>query len=187
MSSHAPRIAFISGPLDATEDYFAEHYRPRIDTAIQSGDHFVMGPVAGIDTMALEYLLSQGMDRKRITIYMAHFEYSNAALHRHFEDLGVNTKSVGDTNATTRYRDAMMTEESDYDILRYRTEEEAKALYGKGWWPRVSNTEMNERRRRGIKSQAYKLEDNVMQTASKEEEVISVKMLRVLQKIFRKD
>lgn len=59
---------------------------------------------------------------------------------------------------TTRERDAAMTRDSDYDILRYRTEGEAREVYGKGWWPRVSNTEMNERRRRGVTSQKYGLE-----------------------------
>ena len=58
---------------------------------------------------------------------------------------------------TTRERDAAMTAASDYDILRYRTEEEAREVYGKGWWPRVSNTEMNERRRAGVSSQEYGL------------------------------
>lgn len=153
----APRMAFISGPLDPTDNYFTEHYKPRIDSAVQDGHHFVVGPVEGIDTVALHYLLEYPLSPSRITVYMAHFEFNNAALREHFESLGVNVKSVGDASSTTRDRDAKMTEDSDYDILRYRTELEAKALYGKGWWPRVSNTEMNERRRKGITSQAYNL------------------------------
>ena len=43
-----------------------------------------------------------------------------------------------------------MTKSSDYDILRYLTEKEAKEVYGERWWPRVSATEMNERRRRKL-------------------------------------
>jgi len=62
---------------------------------------------------------------------------------------------------TTRQRDEKMTEDSDYDILRYRTEDEAKEFYGSGWWPRVSNTEVNERRRRGERSLAYNLGGSV--------------------------
>jgi hypothetical protein len=160
MSTARPCVAFISGPLDASEDYFNQHYKARIDVAISEGHHFVMGPVSGIDTMALHYLLDQHTSPSRITVYMANFEFSNPVLRGHFSALGVNTKNVGDASATTRDRDAQMTQESHYDILRYRTEAEAKELYGSGWWPRVSNTEMNERRRAGITSQAYKLNDD---------------------------
>lgn len=41
-----------------------------------------------------------------------------------------------------------MTDASDYDVLRYYTEEEAKGVYGSAWWPKVTATENNERRRR---------------------------------------
>lgn len=153
------RRAFISGPLDATDEYFNRHYKDRIDAALHAGHHFVIGPVAGVDTLALEYLLAQKVDPTRITVYMAHFEHAMPDLRSHFEALGVGTASVGDMHASTRDRDAQMTADSDYDILRYRTEEEAKSLYGSGWWPRVSNTEMNERRRNGIASQSYRLPD----------------------------
>jgi hypothetical protein len=89
---------------------------------------------------------------------MAAFEYANTPWLATFTSLGVNANGVEDAY-TTRERDAAMTRDSDYDILRYRTEDEAKKLYGDAWWPRVSNTEMNERRRRGITSQAYGVDD----------------------------
>ncbi|KAF2186357.1 hypothetical protein K469DRAFT_707018 [Zopfia rhizophila CBS 207.26] len=155
------RTAFISGPLDASEEYFNTHYVPHLQTAIQKGDHFVMGPVAGIDTLSLHYLLSQNVDPKRITVFMAHFEYQNASWRKSYEELGVSVKEVGSLGTTTRDRDAAMTQASDYDILRYRSEEEAKELYGSIWWPRISNTEMNERRRKGVTSQAYNLGGSV--------------------------
>lgn len=148
------RTAFISGPLDATEAYFNSYYVPRINTAIVSGHSFCIGPVRGVDRLALHYLLSQAIEPFRITVYMASFEYQQANWRSEFEDLGVTIKEVQDA-ATTRDRDAAMTAASDYDILSYRTEAEAKELYGSLWWPRVSNTEMNERRRLGIASQAY--------------------------------
>jgi hypothetical protein len=85
---------------------------------------------------------------------MAAFEYANTPWLATFTSLGVNANGVEDAY-TTCDRDAAMTRDSDYDILRYRTEEEAKKVYGSAWWPRVSNTEMNERRRRGITSQKY--------------------------------
>ncbi|KAK8121615.1 hypothetical protein PG984_010285 [Apiospora sp. TS-2023a] len=47
-------------------------------------------------------------------------------------------------------RDAMMTENSDYDILYVRTEAESRALYGDKYRPRVSATEMNRQRRAEI-------------------------------------
>lgn len=85
---------------------------------------------------------------------MAPFELSPTS-RTSFSSLGVHVVEVCEA-ATTRDRDAAMTRDSDYDILRYRTEEEAKEVYGTGWWPRVSNTEMNERRRAGDVSQDYR-------------------------------
>lgn len=150
--------AFISGPLDSTEEYFSLHYKPKIDDAISQGHNFIIGPVRGIDALALHYLLSQNIAPSRITIYMAAFEYTNAAWRRAFTNHDVHVHCVEDA-VTTAERDAAMTRDSDYDILRYRTEEEAKELYGSSWWPRVSNTEMNERRRNGITSRSYKLDE----------------------------
>ena len=63
--------------------------------------------------------------------------------------LGVNVHVV--EGNSTRDRDAAMTAASTYDILRIRTEEEAREMYGElcreGY---VTNTERNWRRRRGI-------------------------------------
>jgi hypothetical protein len=89
---------------------------------------------------------------------MAAFEYANTPWLATFTSLGVNANGVEDAY-TTRERDAAMTRDSDYDILRYRTEDEAKEVYGSMWWPRVSNTELNERRRRGITSQVYSADE----------------------------
>lgn len=151
------RTAFISGPLDASDSYFRCHYESRIQTAIRAGESFVVGPVAGIDAMALSFLLQSGVQPQNITVYMAHFEYYDEQRRLAFEALGFNVELVGPVTATTKDRDAAMTTASDYDILRYRPEAEAKELYGASWYPRVSNTEMNERRRRGITSMAYTL------------------------------
>lgn len=128
----------------------------------------MIGPVAGIDTLSLHYLLSKNIDPLRITIYMAHFEYLSTRWRSPNISLGVNVRDVEDA-VTTRDRDAAMTRDSDYDILRYRTEEEAKMLYGSMWWPRVSNTEMNERRRRGVVSEAYVLEEKEGSTMTRKE------------------
>lgn len=45
-------------------------------------------------------------------------------------------------------RDEACTRASHYDILRYRPEEEARQLFGERYWPRISGTEKNERRRK---------------------------------------
>lgn len=152
-SSPTPRTAFISGPIDASNEYFNTHYVSPIAAALAAGDSFIMGPVPGIDTLALHYLLSPPIScpPSRITVYMAHFEYADASRRNHYLSLGVDVKEVttAGEGTTTRMRDEAMTRESVYDVLRYRSEEEAREYYGVGWWPRVSNTEVNERRRRG--------------------------------------
>lgn len=43
-----------------------------------------------------------------------------------------------------------MTRDSDYDILRYMSVEEQRTFYGERYYPRVSATEKNERRRMGL-------------------------------------
>jgi hypothetical protein len=146
------RIAFISGPLDPSDDYLEKYYVPRLQEAIQNGDSFVVGPMPGIDELALDYLLSHGAEPLRITVYMTEFEYSTTQWRQSFEERGIPMSPGG---RTTRDRDRRMTEASDYDILRYRTEKECKELYGSMWSPRVSNTEMNERRRQGIVHEMY--------------------------------
>ncbi|KAF2791257.1 hypothetical protein K505DRAFT_249350 [Melanomma pulvis-pyrius CBS 109.77] len=159
-SPSTPRTAFISGPIDASDEYFNMHYVAPIGAALAAGDSFVMGPVPGIDTLALHHLLSAPIScpRSRITVYMAQFEYADASRRRHYLSLGVNVKEVATAGegTTTRMRDEAMTRESAYDILRYRGEAEAREYYGVGWWPRVSNTEINERRRRGDAGLEYR-------------------------------
>jgi hypothetical protein len=146
------RTAFISGALDPSESYFADYYASRLDQAIADGDDFVVGPMPGVDRLALDYLLSHGVDPERITVFMTEFESKGLQHRKSYEDLGICVHIGG---ITTRQRDALMTEASDYDILRYRTEAECKELYGKMWRPRVSNTEMNERRRNGVYHERY--------------------------------
>jgi hypothetical protein len=68
MASSKPRTAFISGPLDPTEEYFATHYKPRIDTAIAEGHNFIVGPVRGVDALTLGYLLEKGVEPGRVTV-----------------------------------------------------------------------------------------------------------------------
>ncbi|KAL2844959.1 hypothetical protein BJX68DRAFT_269488 [Aspergillus pseudodeflectus] len=147
-----PKTAFISGPTDTGPDqvFFAKHYIPALNTAIAAGHNFIIGPIlSGVDADALDYLLSYPIPPSRVTIYMTHSE--NVAWGKLFRERGVRVFVLEDISATTAMRDARMTADSDYDILRWRTEEEARGFYGemyRGGY--VTNTERNWRRRRGL-------------------------------------
>ncbi|KAJ7139047.1 hypothetical protein C8R44DRAFT_867215 [Mycena epipterygia] len=138
----APPTAFISGPLAPTPTYFAEHYAPPLDAAIAQGHMFVMGPSAGIDTLGLAYLEQRGVPPAHITVFLSQRERAFADALR-ARGVAVVVAGRGHTE-----RDAAMTAASDYDILRYQTEAECRALYGAKYRPRVSGTQLNEIRRR---------------------------------------
>ncbi|CAA7263287.1 unnamed protein product [Cyclocybe aegerita] len=140
--------AFVSGPITFPDNYFTTHYEPRISAAIEAGHAFVMGPAMGIDAVSLRYLVTNGVDPENITVYLS--EYESKALQERvqwFIDLGGKIHIEGVTSAD---RDAAMTRDSDYDILRYMPIEEQKEFYGVDYFPRVSATERNERRRQGL-------------------------------------
>ncbi|KAL4876179.1 hypothetical protein BJY04DRAFT_231888 [Aspergillus karnatakaensis] len=147
-----PQVAFISGPIDTGPDssFFKTHYIPQIDAAIASGHDFVIGPIlSGVDADALDYFLSYPIFPSRITIFMTIGE--EKAWGAEFRRRGVNVFVLEDLSATSQNRDAAMTEASDYDILRWRTEEESREFYGVMYRVgHVSNTERNWRRRRGL-------------------------------------
>jgi hypothetical protein len=71
----ASRIAFVSGHTDLDQASFDTHYIPQLDAALTAGDSFFLGDATGVDTQALEYLLSPAITLKyndihsRITIY----------------------------------------------------------------------------------------------------------------------
>ncbi|KAF8218291.1 hypothetical protein K438DRAFT_1747480 [Mycena galopus ATCC 62051] len=142
LGSPAPaRVAFVSGPLEPTPNYFAEHYAPRLDIAIGNRHAFVIGPSRGIDTLTLAYLLQRGVPPSSITVFLSNSEH---ARQREFVRQGLKAVVVGRGHTE---RDAAMTAASDYDILRYQTEAECRALYGPKYRPRVSGTQLNEIRR----------------------------------------
>lgn len=145
------QTAFISGPIDTGPDalYFKEHYIKPIDAAVQRGDHFIIGPIpSGVDAEALAYLLeARGVERSRITIFVTQDE--ERIWGEKFRGLGVQVHAEG---KMPHDRDAAMTRESNYDILRWRPVEEAKMFYGDLWRRgHVTNTERNWRRRRGLR------------------------------------
>ncbi len=140
-----PRTAFISGPLEPSSTYFQTHYAPCVLSAISAGDSFVLGPSRGIDSVALDFLLSQNVPRSCIHVYMFESEARNKngrvdALRK----MGIKVCVRGKSHTQ---RDVAMTKESDYDILKYLTGKECTELYGDKYRERVSGTELNERRR----------------------------------------
>ncbi|KAI5779704.1 hypothetical protein EDC01DRAFT_730908 [Geopyxis carbonaria] len=143
-----PRVAFISGLIAPSPTWFATHYAARLTAAIAAGDHFVLGPAPGIDEQALTFLHAHTTP-ERITVFFTEHESSSPEFRTGrlawHEAAGGLVRVAG---VTTGERDAEATAESDYDVLRYFTEEEARAHYGPDWWPRVSATERNERRRK---------------------------------------
>jgi hypothetical protein len=140
-------IAFISGPID-TGPYFHTHYVTKINNAIQRDHDFVIGPIpSGVDADALAYLLAYPVSPDRITIFVTLAEEN--VWGGRFRSMGVNVEVV--QGQMTRDRDAALTKASTYDILRVRTKEEARELYGRMWREgHVTNTERNWKRRRGI-------------------------------------
>ncbi|PYH71036.1 uncharacterized protein BO88DRAFT_423835 [Aspergillus vadensis CBS 113365] len=126
------QTAFISGPINTgpNEIYFHTHYPPLLTAAIARNDSFVLGPLPyGVDSDALTYLLQYPVSPTRITVFVTSQEDSLWGLQ--LRALGVNVHVVeGDS---TRDRDAAMTAASTYDILRIRTAEEAREMYGELW------------------------------------------------------
>ncbi|KAE8154432.1 hypothetical protein BDV25DRAFT_135866 [Aspergillus avenaceus] len=146
-----PPRAFISGPLSTgpSQTYFKTHYIPKINTAIAKGHHFVIGPIpSGVDKEALEYLLSYPVPPAHITIFVTSTE--DRMWGDMFRARGVRVHVVEGWEVTSGDRDAAMTAASVYDILRWRTEEEARAFYGSLYREgHVTNTERNWLRRVG--------------------------------------
>ena len=146
----------ISGHLDLPLSIFATHYHPLLAAAVDAGDSFVMGDARGVDFMALTWLLSRPVPgiKDRVAVYCVRADSA-----RKMREKGVRVIfDSGATRGGTRQggqrarqnltdRDARMTEDSDYDILFVRSEEEARALYGARYRVRVSGTELNRLRR----------------------------------------
>lgn len=163
LSMTAPtKVAFVSGPIAPPPTYFEEHYEGLLRAAIASGYSFVMGPAPGIDTLALRFLVDQGVNPAKITVYLAEFQeriYRSSL--EWLEGLGGHIHVEG---VTTSDRDAAMTRASDYDILRYMTVQEQMAHYGEDYYPRISATQMNERRRQGLPLYRHDPDDSVSGT-----------------------
>ncbi|KAM3421480.1 hypothetical protein BST61_g1873 [Cercospora zeina] len=64
------RVAFVSGHIDLPEAQFLEHYRKALDSAIDAKDQFIVSNAEGADSLALQYLLRNGVDPTQITVYI---------------------------------------------------------------------------------------------------------------------
>ncbi|KAK1076324.1 hypothetical protein LTR33_009041 [Friedmanniomyces endolithicus] len=170
-TTQRPLTAFVSGHTDLSEANFESIYLPLLNAAIAQGHNFLIGDALGVDSFALQYLLSDVVKKqfpdvatRRITVYPGR-SHTIPALQAQ----GINVVSLNDARLQltseiaevigvvdggkdhARYKflikDARMTLDSDYDILYVRGEEESRAMYGKLYRARVSATELNRRRR----------------------------------------
>ncbi|KAF9466936.1 hypothetical protein BDZ94DRAFT_1233477 [Collybia nuda] len=159
------KIAFISGPLEPDTTYFETYYLPLIDHAINEGHQFVLAASRGIDAEARAYLLSR-VPASRLTIYLREMEGPRARTHlRAFERAGGRIVVEGRNHTQ---RDEALTRDSHYDILRYRTDSECRALYGKTYRRRISGTEKNDiRRKAGVGLVWTEPEASTMRTVAK--------------------
>ncbi|KAI9346478.1 hypothetical protein BDR26DRAFT_108306 [Obelidium mucronatum] len=150
------KIAFISGPLDADAEYFDEHYTPLIRAGLAEGHRFLVGDSRGIDTLAINFLVGENAASSVTVLTLAS---NSAKVQSRLTKLGVCVQIINGESATSKdrqlslndlhsLRDSYGTRNSHYDILRYRTQEECKALFGDKYRPRVSGTEKNEIRRK---------------------------------------
>lgn len=139
---------------------FTQNYAAPLDAAIAQGDNFIMSNAGGADTMGLAYLDSHGVSPDRITIYL-HTPQPNRRLNatqtrinslRFGSDVEEAYKKKGYKCKVVQgfhtERDAVMTEESDYDILWIRSDEDTRKLYGAKYRRgRISGTQKNMDRR----------------------------------------
>jgi hypothetical protein len=55
-------IAFVSGHLDLTQEEFAAHYIPKIQSVIARGGHFVVGDARGADLLFQQYAAKNSLN-----------------------------------------------------------------------------------------------------------------------------
>lgn len=103
-------IAYISGHLDLTESEFEKHYIGNIIGSALMCDSFVIGDAKGTDLLAQKYLIMNGIDPDKVTIYHMLDKPRNT-------QLGYKLKGGFKSDEE---RDAAMTAASDYDIAWVR-------------------------------------------------------------------
>lgn len=102
------RVVHVSGHVDIDEIEFLEHYIPELEESFFSGDSFVVGDCAGVDSMAQKFLF--GLGGADVTVYCVGDE----------PKVNVGDWPVIGGFTTPNECDAAMTEASDYDIAWVR-------------------------------------------------------------------
>lgn len=173
----APRVAFISGHTDLSDTDFEQHYIPQIEVALEARDSFIFGDATGVDTQAIDFLLSPSTVAKypsisdRITLYTSRVNNISRLeklvtkvispkdnrlqqIPEELESLMDGVKDKGRDRARYKHmlRDTHLTLDSDYDILWVRSEEKSREFYGSKYRPRISATEINRQRRENLKA-----------------------------------
>ncbi len=143
-----PRVAFVSGHTDLTDDEFDEHYRAQLECVVENKHCVVVGNADGADARSLRYLLAAGHDPSLITVYVFDRGGENRVAH-YQQQFGV--AAIGGWPSYNK-RDAAMTAASDYDLCWVRPEAECRRLYGDSYRKRVSGTEQNVLRRQKMAS-----------------------------------
>lgn len=133
---------FISGHTNLKDEEFDIHYKPALDSL--KTEKVLIGNAYGADKMAFDYLISKGYPKHLITIFC----YGRTSVPPDYYT-SKNVTVIDEFKSYTS-RDAYMTNNSDYDILWVRPDEETKKMVeseGKVYRPRVSGTELNRQRR----------------------------------------
>ena len=141
------RTAFISGHTDLTNEEFVKHYVPQLKNALEENDNFLTAYAFGADVKSVDWLLRNGIDPKKITVYLL-----DKYIHKlkTLQELHVNVETGFGTHLK---RDEKLTEDSDYDITWLRSIEDSKHMYGTDWSKgSVSATEKNILRRERLLS-----------------------------------
>ena len=100
-------VAFISGHLSLTRKEFIDHYKDKIDDAIEQECSFVVGDAKGADYMAQQYLKDK---TPFVTVYHM---FGSPRNNVGYETKGGFKSDIG--------RDTMMTLDSNFDIAWVRS------------------------------------------------------------------
>ncbi len=136
-------VAFISGPLDISQEEFLAQYKLFIDKAISLDHKFVIGNARGTDTFAREYLDSVGLGSKT-TIYPYYYPNQNIKNITYGQ---CNVMNLTYKNITER--DDVCTRLSTYDIVFIRSDTEVRRSVGETKFDpnRITGTKANVLRR----------------------------------------
>lgn len=100
-------VVMVSGPTDFTQEQFDTYYVPKLTKYVEQGMRFVVGGASGVDRMCQEFLISQGYDPSRVTVY-----------DKSSQDNRLDQR-FGHVNGFKSYpdRDAAMTRDSHVDLV----------------------------------------------------------------------